>query len=139
MRGETPLGPHPAHPVRCEAAIWLNCALHQDEAASSLQKTLSPLLSVAFFALLDYDELHNLRVRSEIFDQTGCFHNFPFQVVTSVRRICFLRSDMNVLLPPKAEIPLGTHHDCARYSKEVLGCKNPSTVLEFAASSSLYD
>jgi hypothetical protein len=73
---------------------------------------------VAFFALLDYDELHNLRVRSEIFDQISCFHNFPFQVVTSVRRICFFRAGMNVLLPPKAEIPLRTHHDCARYSKE---------------------
>jgi hypothetical protein len=75
---------------------------------------------VAFFALLDYDELHNLRVQTESFDQIICFHNFPFQVVTSVRRICFFRAGMNVLLPPKAEIPLRTHHDCARYSKEAV-------------------
>jgi hypothetical protein len=75
---------------------------------------------VAFFALLDYDELPNLRVRSEIFDQISCFHNFPFQVVTSVRRVCFFRAGINVLLSPKAEIPLRTHHGCARYSKEAV-------------------
>jgi hypothetical protein len=73
---------------------------------------------VAFFALLDYAEPRNLRVRSEVFDQISCFHNFPFQVVTSVRRVCFFRPGMNVLLSPKAEIPLRTDHDCARYSKE---------------------
>ena len=95
---------------------------------------------MAFFALLDRDEHYDLGVRFEIFrlgsilkenasprrvvkgvfDQISCFQNFPFQVVTSVRRLCFLRSDMNVLLPPKAEILLRTDHDCPRYSKEAV-------------------
>jgi hypothetical protein len=37
-----------------------------------------------------------------------------FQVLTSVRRICF-RVGINVLLPPKAEIPPKIRHDFARY------------------------
>src|SRR6266513_2626666 len=103
-----PPEPHPAHPVRCGATIWLNCTLHQDEAASALQKTLSPLFQRGFLRAT-YDELHNLRVQFEIFrlgsilkktasprrvvkglfDQISCSHIFPFRVVTSVWRFCF--------------------------------------------------
>jgi hypothetical protein len=48
------------------------------------------------------------------------------------------RAGINVLLPPKAERPPETRHDCL-VCAVVPCCKKPSNVLEFAASSSLYD
>ena len=53
------------------------------------------------------------RVVKGVFDQISCSHNFPFQVLTSLRRVCFFRAGINVLLSAKAEIPTGTRHDCA--------------------------
>src|SRR5947208_13082745 len=41
-----PLARRPGHLVRCEAAISPNCAQHQDEGASLLQKTLALLSEI---------------------------------------------------------------------------------------------
>jgi hypothetical protein len=80
------------------------------------------------------------RVAKEAFDQISCSHNFPFQVLTSLRRVCFFRADMNVLLSAKAESPTGTRQRLRSFFYRLaLCCINPPTVLRFAASRSLYD
>jgi hypothetical protein len=94
---------------------------------------------VAFCALLDYDELNNLRVRfgifrlgsilnktasprrvaKGVFDQISCFDNFLSGCDICLARL-FFRVGMNVLLSPKAERPPETHHDCARFFEEAV-------------------
>jgi hypothetical protein len=58
--------------------------------------------------------------------------------VTFLRRIFFC-AGINVLPSPKAEFPLKIRHDGAIFFTRRRYCKNPLTVLESAASSSLYD
>src|SRR4029079_16948788 len=129
MHANTLPGPRPERPVRCEAATWRGCAPRQDEAASSLQKTLIRQCSAPIRNLLSPKHFEENRVAKTTGQGSLRSNQSLSQVLISIQRVCFFVSAQMCFYLVKRKS--GLEPATASHFDGMPWCKKTASVLRF--------